>query len=53
MRKQGVSVLLAVWSGMGMASQILCNGLTESPGTAFACNDWQMTLLLDAVFTQV
>jgi len=35
------------------ANQISCYGLTESPGTAFAYNDWQMALFWDTLFTKV
>jgi len=36
-----------------MANQISCYGLVEEPGTAFAYNDWQMSLLWDTLFTKV
>ena len=36
-----------------MANQISCYGLTETPGTAYAYNDWQMALLFDTLFTRV
>jgi len=35
------------------ANQISCYGLAETPGTAFAYNDWQMALFWDAVFLKV
>jgi len=36
-----------------MANQISCYGLVEPPGTAYAYNDWQMSLLWDTLFTRV
>lgn len=36
-----------------MANQISCYGLVEEPGTAYAYNDWQMSLLWDTLFTKV
>ncbi len=36
-----------------MANQISCYGLAESPGTAYAYNDWQMALLFDTLFIKV
>jgi CubicO group peptidase (beta-lactamase class C family) len=35
------------------ANQISCYGLAESPGTAFAYNDWQMSLFWDTLFQKV
>ena len=35
------------------ANQISCYGLTEAPGTAFAYNDWQMSLFWDTLFQKV
>ncbi len=36
-----------------MANQVSCYGLVEEPGTAYAYNDWQMSLLFDTLFTKV
>ncbi len=36
-----------------MANQVSCYGLVEEPGTAYAYNDWQMSLLWDTLFTRV
>ncbi len=36
-----------------MANQISCYGLVEQPGTAYAYNDWQMSLFFDTLFTKV
>jgi len=36
-----------------MANQISCYGLAEAPGTAYAYNDWQMSLLFETLFTKV
>ncbi len=36
-----------------MANQISCYGLVEEPGTAYAYNDWQMSLFFDTLFTKV
>jgi len=35
------------------ANQISCYGLAETPGKAFAYNDWQMALFWDALFLKV
>ncbi|UCG57100.1 MAG: serine hydrolase [Phycisphaerales bacterium] len=35
------------------ANQVSCYGLVESPGTAFAYNDWQMALFWDTLFQKV
>ena len=35
------------------ANQISCYGLAEAPGTAFAYNDWQMSLFWDTLFQKV
>jgi hypothetical protein len=35
------------------ASQTSCYGLAEAPGTAFAYNDWQMSLFWDTLFQKV
>ena len=36
-----------------LANQISCYGLTEAPGTAYAYNDWQMSLFWDTLFQKV
>ena len=36
-----------------LANQTSCYGLTEAPGTAFAYNDWQMSLFWDTLFQKV
>jgi len=36
-----------------LANQISCYGLSEAPGTAFAYNDWQMSLFWDTLFQKV
>ena len=36
-----------------LANQTSCYQLTESPGTAFAYNDWQMALFWDTLFLKV
>ncbi|MBP7053056.1 MAG: serine hydrolase [Phycisphaerae bacterium] len=36
-----------------MANQISCYGLVEEPGAAYAYNDWQMALFVDALFAKV
>ncbi|MHC4751089.1 MAG: DUF5060 domain-containing protein, partial [Planctomycetota bacterium] len=36
-----------------LANQISCYGLSEAPGTAFAYNDWQMSLFWDTLFKKV
>jgi hypothetical protein len=35
------------------ATQTSCYGLAETPGTAFAYNDWQMALFADLLFNRV
>lgn len=35
------------------ATQTSCYGLAERPGTAFAYNDWQMSLFIDLLFPKV
>lgn len=36
-----------------LVTQTACYGLTESPGSAYAYNDWQMALFVDALFLKV
>jgi len=36
-----------------LANQISCYGLAETPGTAYAYNDWQMALFWDTLFKKV
>jgi hypothetical protein len=36
-----------------LATQTSCYGVRETPGTAFDYNDWQMALLVDALFLNV
>jgi CubicO group peptidase (beta-lactamase class C family) len=36
-----------------LANQTSCYGLSEAPGTAFAYNDWQMSLFWDTLFKKV
>jgi hypothetical protein len=39
------------WRHIG--NQISCYGIAESPGTAYAYNDWQMALFWDTLFQKV